>query len=108
MKPDAVRGHVDAMLLGVLESGPLHGYAIIEAVARRSGGTLDLPAGTIYPALHRLERSGMLSSSWTTVGGRRRRSYALTDAGRGRLQTERAEWRQFSVTIGAVLGEAPA
>lgn len=108
MKADAVRGHVDAMLLGVLESGPLHGYAIIEAVTRRSGGALDLAAGTIYPSLHRLERSGVLSSSWTTVGGRRRRSYALTDAGRGRLQSERAEWRQFSATIGAVLGEAPA
>ena len=96
------------MLLGVLESGPLHGYAIIEAVTRRSGGTLDLPAGTIYPALHRLERSGMLRSSWTTVGGRRRRSYELTDSGRRRLQAERTEWRQFTVTIGAVLGEAPA
>jgi PadR family transcriptional regulator PadR len=108
MKADALRGHVDAMLLGVLEAGPLHGYAIIESLTRRSGGSLELPAGTIYPALHRLERGGLLSSSWTTVGGRRRRSYSLTEAGRGRLQAERVAWRQFTRTIGAVLGEAPA
>lgn len=108
MRVDAVRGHVDAMVLGILETGPLHGYAIIEALAVRSGGALDLPAGTVYPALHRLERVGWLSSSWAMVGGRRRRSYELTDSGRRQLQTARREWRQFTAGVGAVLGEAPA
>jgi DNA-binding PadR family transcriptional regulator len=58
MNPDALRGHMDALLLSVLEREPLHGYAIIEALRARSDGHLDLPTGTIYPALRRLERAG--------------------------------------------------
>lgn len=82
MKADAVRGHLDGLLLAVLEPGPLHGYAIIAAVQQRSGGVLELRTGTIYPALNRLERTGLLSSSWQSSGERRRRCYELTDAGR--------------------------
>ena len=59
MKAQALHGHLDALLLAVLEEGALHGYAIIEALRARSGGSLDLPTGTIYPALRRLERAGL-------------------------------------------------
>ncbi|KAB8160199.1 PadR family transcriptional regulator [Streptomyces sp. 3MP-14] len=106
MKADAVRGHLDGLLLAVLEQGPLHGYAIITAVQRRSGGALDLRTGTIYPALNRLERQGLLSSDWESIGERRRRCYELTDAGRAALAGKRADWRAFTSAIGAVLDPA--
>jgi PadR family transcriptional regulator len=103
MKAEAVRGHLDGLLLAVLEQGPLHGYAIITAVQQRSGGALELRTGTIYPALNRLERLGLLSSSWQSVGERRRRCYELTDAGRRSLAGERTAWREFTEAIGSVL-----
>ncbi|ARQ68587.1 PadR family transcriptional regulator [Streptomyces marincola] len=108
MKSDAVRGHLDGLLLAVLEPGPLHGYAIITAVQERSGGALQLRTGTIYPALNRLERLGLLHSSWESVGERRRRRYALTDAGRGALAEERTAWRAFTAAIGSVLDAGPS
>jgi PadR family transcriptional regulator, regulatory protein PadR len=103
MRADAIRGHLDGLLLAVLESGPLHGYAIIAAVQERSGGALELRTGTIYPALNRLERLGLLRSSWQSVGERRRRCYELTDAGRRSLDDERTAWREFTTAIGSVL-----
>lgn len=103
MNPDALRGHMDALLLSVLEREPLHGYAIIEALQERSGGALNVPTGTVYPALRRLERTGYLVSEWATVGGRRRRTYRLTDAGRRQLEGERSAWREFTAAIGSVL-----
>lgn len=103
MKADAVRGHLDGLLLAVLEPEPLHGYAIITAVQRRSGGTLELRTGTVYPALNRLERTGLLRSTWESVGERRRRCYELTDAGRRALAEERTAWREFTTAISSVL-----
>ncbi|WP_329619952.1 helix-turn-helix transcriptional regulator [Streptomyces sp. NBC_01255] len=103
MKADAVRGHLDGLLLAVLEQGPLHGYAIIAAVQHRSGGVLELRTGTIYPALQRLERLGLLSSSWQSSGERRRRAYELTEAGRQTLAGERTAWSEFTAAIGSVL-----
>lgn len=108
MKGEAVRGHLDALLLAVLEDGPLHGYAIITAVQTRSGGALELRTGTIYPALNRLERLGFLHSDWDAVGERKRRTYRLTDAGRRGLADERTAWRELTAAIGAVLDPFPA
>jgi len=107
MKTEAVRGHLDGLLLAVLEPGPLHGYAIITAVQERSGGALELRTGTVYPALNRLERLGLLESDWQSVGERRRRCYTLTDAGRRTLADERTAWQEFTAAIGAVL-DAPS
>jgi PadR family transcriptional regulator PadR len=107
MKPDVLRGHLDALILAVLEQAPLHGYAITEALQRRSDGALDLPTGTLYPALRRLERAGYLHSEWSTVSGRKRRTYRLTAAGRRMLAAERSEWRAFTALIDDVLGPAP-
>ncbi|MEV4758055.1 helix-turn-helix transcriptional regulator [Micromonospora sp. NPDC049559] len=104
MKAQALHGHLDALLLAVLEGGPLHGYAIIEALRDRSGGTLNLPTGTIYPALRRLERAGYVESSWSTVNGRERRTYHLTGAGQRALTGERSSWQEFSSTVGRFLG----
>lgn len=103
MVADRVKGHLDGLLLAVLEPAPLHGYAVIEALQRRSGGALDLPTGTVYPALRRLEEAGWLSGQWSEVGGRRRRTYRLTAAGRRALASQREQWSRFATTIEAVL-----
>jgi len=103
MKADALRGHLDPLILAVVEHEPLHGYAIMEALLARSGGELDLPTGTLYPALRRLERAGYLASEWSTVSGRKRRTYQLTPAGRRTLSTERSEWRTFAAVMEGVL-----
>ena len=95
MKPDALRGHLDALILAILEHEPQHGYAIMEALQERSGGALALPTGTVYPALRRLERAEYVASEWSTVSGRKRRTYRLTAAGRRTLAAERTQWREF-------------
>jgi DNA-binding PadR family transcriptional regulator len=107
MKSDALRGHLDALLLATLDGGHLHGYAIIEALQQRSGGALDLPTGTVYPALHRLERAGLIVGTWSVVDGRRRRSYELTVAGHHRLTEERVGWSEFARAVSAVLEPEP-
>jgi PadR family transcriptional regulator, regulatory protein PadR len=94
------------MILSVLEQQPLHGYAIIDALAVRSGGQLDTPTGTIYPALRRLEVAGYVESTWSEQGGRRRRTYRLTRAGRKALTEERQEWAAFSTVVNRVLRPA--
>lgn len=106
MRAEALKGHLDGILLAVLEAGPCHGYAIMEALRVRSGGQVDLPTGTIYPALHRLERAGLVQASWSSVGGRRRRVYQLTPAGRRALDAERGTWRDFSTVVTALLQPA--
>jgi DNA-binding PadR family transcriptional regulator len=102
MKPEALKGHLDALILAVLASGPRHGYGIIEELKQRSGGELALPEGTVYPALHRLEDGGLLTSSWSD-GARRRRVYRLSRRGQRELGVRRTEWKQFVQTVEAVL-----
>lgn len=104
MKAQELKGHLDLMLLAVIEDGPLHGYAVIEELRRRSDDALDLPEGTVYPALHRLERAGLLESTWVVTAGRRRRCYSLTTSGRGAVVERRRDWRAFTQTVEAVLG----
>lgn len=104
MRTQELKGHLDLMLLAVIEDGPLHGYAVIEELRRRSGDALDLPEGTVYPALHRLERAGLLESTWDASAGRRRRMYTLTPRGEGTVVERRRDWRTFTQTVEAVLG----
>jgi PadR family transcriptional regulator PadR len=105
MNGEWLKGHLDLLLLAVLQPRPAHGYVIIEALRQRSGGAFDLPEGTVYPALHRLERAGLLASSWSTASGRRRRVYELTARGREVLDAHQQEWRRFSQGVEAVLQE---
>jgi DNA-binding PadR family transcriptional regulator len=92
-----LRGHLDLMLLATLQRlGEGHGYAVISALREESGGTFDLPEGTVYPALHRLERDGLIASRWTTDAARRRRVYALTPEGRTAAAARRREWARFA------------
>lgn len=104
MKLDSMRGHLDAMVLASLETGPRHGYAISEHLARLSDGAITVPTGSLYPALHRLEQAGWVTSEWSTVTGRRRRTYQLTGAGRRALDDRRAEWAHVAGVVSAVLG----
>jgi DNA-binding PadR family transcriptional regulator len=100
-----IRGHLDLLLLATLRrSGPSHGYAIIAALRDHSGGEFDLPEGTIYPALHRLERDGVVASAWDTDAPRRRRTYSLTAAGEAALAAKRDEWRTFARGVQSVVG----
>jgi DNA-binding PadR family transcriptional regulator len=107
MRAEALKGHLDGLLLAALEGGPLHGYAVKEALRENTDGELDLPTGTVYPALHRLERAGLITGSWSVVTGRRRRTYRLTDAGRQALTSERRRWQEFAATISAALQGTP-
>jgi transcriptional regulator len=102
VRAEELKGHLDSLILAVVASEPLHGYAVIEELKRRSGGALALPEGTVYPALHRLERAGLLSSAWSEEN-RRRRVYKLTARGRRELGLRRKSWREFASTVEAVL-----
>jgi DNA-binding PadR family transcriptional regulator len=103
MSAETLRGHLDLVLLACVQRGPLHGYALIQELRRRSNGSFNLPEGTVYPALHRLERSGYLKSRSGTVQGRRRRVYSLTRTGRKALDEEASAWRQFAETVNVVI-----
>jgi DNA-binding PadR family transcriptional regulator len=101
-----LRGHLDLLLLAILSAGPAHGYAMIEELRRRSRGAFDLPEGPVYPALHRLEDEGLLTSDWSTDGSRRRRVYALTRRGHAHLRARRDAWREFAGAVETVLEAA--
>ncbi|HWD24502.1 MAG TPA: helix-turn-helix transcriptional regulator [Acidimicrobiales bacterium] len=108
MRADELRGHLDAVLMSIIDEGPAHGYAILESLRDRTDGSVDLPTGTVYPALHRLERAKLISSEWSTVDGRRRRTYILTPHGRKSLSLERAQWHSFVSTVSSLLASPPA
>lgn len=95
--------NVDLMLMGVLRRGPAHGYAIITALREHSDGAFDLAEGTIYPALHRLERSGLVASSIEVSQGRRRRTYAITERGRKEFAAQRRDWQGYVASMQAVI-----
>jgi PadR family transcriptional regulator PadR len=102
MEAEQLKGHLDGLVLAVIAGDPKHGYAVIEALKMRSQGRLDLPEGTVYPALHRLERNGLLASDWSD-SGRRRRVYRLTAKGERELGIRRQRWREFVSTVETVL-----
>jgi transcriptional regulator len=106
MEGEMLKGHLDMIVLAALVAGPAHGYAVIQEIRRRSGGAFELPEGTVYPALHRLEKGGLLSSHWTMAeSGRKRRVYAVTRSGRQALADHRAIWQRFVDAIGGLFGE---
>ena len=109
---EMLKGHLDMIVLAAMVDGPAHGYGVIQEIKRRSGGAFDLPEGTIYPTLHRLEKAGYLASHWTTAqSGRKRRVYKMTRRGERALSDHRALWQRFADAIGGLFGEkarAPA
>src|SRR5579871_767117 len=108
MRSERLKGHLDLLLLSVLSRGPGHGYEVITRLRDRSDRAFELPEGTVYPALHRLEEAGLLASAWDTVSGRRRRIYRLTLAGEAALAEQSQQWSEFSGSVARVLGTQAA
>jgi len=104
MTGEALKGHLELLLLAVLADGPAHGYAVIESLRQRSEGVFDLPEGTIYPALHRLESQGLLGSRWSEDSARRKRIYHLTPKGQQVLSNRQEAWKKFARGINATVG----
>jgi transcriptional regulator len=99
-----LRGTLHALILGTLRDGPLHGYAIVTAIAERTRGVLEIEDGALYQALHRMEERGWLSSEWGHAeSGKRARFYELTTEGRRRLRAETTGWLRFAQAVGRVL-----
>jgi PadR family transcriptional regulator PadR len=103
MESERLKGNLDLLLLSVMTSGPGHGYSVITRLRTRSDGAFDLPEGTVYPALHRLEAAGLLASEWEVVAGRKRRIYRLTPAGQESLADQTSRWRAFTGSVATVL-----
>ena len=105
MDPKLMTGTVEMLILQVVLKEPTYGYSITQEVLERSAGYFQLKEGSLYPALHRLERESMLESYWEKAdSGRRRKYYRITPAGKKSLEVKRADWEQFTVGVNGVLG----
>jgi transcriptional regulator len=103
---DLFTGTLDILILRTTRAEALHGYAIGKALRELSEGVLSVDEGALYPALHRLERKGLLEAAWgRTETGRRARFYRATEAGLAHFQAEAARWSEFSGAVAGVLGE---
>ncbi|MGA7236869.1 MAG: PadR family transcriptional regulator [Bryobacteraceae bacterium] len=100
------KGTLPVLILEVLANEPTHGYHIAQQIKERSRGVLDFKEGSLYPALHKLESEGLVESYQSVENGRQRRYYRITGAGHGILAKDRAEWRELSRAVTAILGEA--
>jgi PadR family transcriptional regulator PadR len=102
--PDALRGSLDLLILKTLSLAPMHGWGISQRVQQISNGVLEVNQGSLYPALQRLEKDGLVTSDWdTTDNNRRARYYRLTATGRRALGVELESWRRFATGLEAVL-----
>lgn len=103
-KSDLPQGTLDLLIMKVVALGPVHGYAIAQRLQQVSRGVVQVPQGSLYPALHRLEKRGVLAADWkATETGREAKFYRLTAKGRARLETEVAGWRRLADAIGLIL-----
>lgn len=103
MRGEVLKNHLELLVLTALKAGPAHGYSIIRAIRDRSGGEFELLEGSLYPALHRLERDRLVTSSWSNVAGRKRRVYKLSRTGRAALEQRERDWRRFERAMNLVL-----
>lgn len=104
---ELLQGTLDLLILQTLLWEPQHGYGISNSIRANSGSVLQVDTGSLYPALHRLERNGWIAAAWQiSENNQRVRVYRLTGAGRKRLATERSRWEQLKMAIGGVLNPA--
>ncbi|MCA8998736.1 MAG: helix-turn-helix transcriptional regulator [Planctomycetaceae bacterium] len=105
---DQLRGHLESLILAILEKSPSHGFQIVKQLEHRGEGALRLREGTIYPVLYRLESAGLIRAKWDDSEedrrGPRRKVYSLTRKGTRRLAESREQWQQFVQVIGGILG----
>jgi PadR family transcriptional regulator PadR len=105
---ELLKGNIQTLVLAVLSDAPRHGYGIAQEILRRSGDALRFGEGSIYPALHALEREGSISGEWETPqGGPARKVYRLTDQGTQELAMRKQTWSDFARTIDRVIGGSP-
>jgi transcriptional regulator len=103
-KLDLPQGTLDLLILKAISIQPQHGWAISERIHQVSRATLQIPQGSLYPALHRLERRGWIRASWgASDNNRRAKYYELTRAGRRQLETEAEDWRKLTTAVSLVL-----
>jgi PadR family transcriptional regulator, regulatory protein PadR len=106
-RSDLLQGTLDVLILKVVALGPIHGYAIARRLQQMSGAVLQVPQGSLYPALHRLEKRRWLRAEWAPSDtGREARFYSLTRLGRKQLGEQRANWDRLSAAISGVLSTA--
>ena len=104
-KSDLPQGTLDLLILKTVALGPIHGYAIAQRLQQVSRDVVQVPGGSLYPALHRLENRKLLTAEWRqTETGRDAKYYRLTRRGRKRLQNDAASWRRLSEAVGLILG----
>jgi PadR family transcriptional regulator PadR len=103
-KSDLPQGTLDLLILKVVALGPVHGYAIAQRLQQATRDVVQVPQGSLYPALHRLENRGVLAADWKeTDTGREAKYYQLTRKGRAQLDAETADWRRLAEAVGLVL-----
>jgi transcriptional regulator len=106
-KSDLPQGTLDLLILKAIAVGPLHGYAIAQRLEQVSRGVVQVPEGSLYPALHRLENRGVLAADWKKSDtGREAKFYRLTRKGRRQLDAETASWQRLSEAVGFILAMA--
>jgi transcriptional regulator len=104
-KTDLPQGTLDVLILKVVALGPVHGYAIAQRLQQVSRDVVQVPQGSLYPALHRLENRGLLAADWQqTETGREAKFYRLTRKGKKHLEAETADWKRLTEAIGLILG----
>jgi PadR family transcriptional regulator PadR len=105
---DLLPGTLDMLILKAISLEQLHGYGVLLRIKQISGGALDIPQGSLYPALYRLEHQGLIASEWgQSENNRRAKYYTLTAIGRRRLREETAGWNRLSIAMAAALNAAP-
>jgi transcriptional regulator len=103
-KSDLPQGTLDLLILKVVALGPVHGYAIAQRLQQVSRDVVQVPQGSLYPALHRLENRGLLTAAWQETGtGREAKFYRLTRKGRARLDEETRSWQRLTEAVGLIL-----
>ncbi len=103
-KSDLPQGTLDLLILKIAALGPIHGYAIAQRLQQVSRDVVQVPQGSLYPALHRLEYRGLLAADWKeTDTGREAKFYRLTRKGRAKLETETASWQRLAEAVGLIL-----
>jgi PadR family transcriptional regulator PadR len=107
-KSDLPQGTLDLLILKVVALGPVHGYAIAQRLQQVSRDVVQVPQGSLYPALHRLENRGLLAADWNeTETGREAKFYKLTRKGRAQLETETASWERLAEAVGLIMKLSP-
>ena len=103
-KSDLPQGTLDLLILKVVALGHVHGYAVAQRLDQASRGVVQVPQGSLYPALHRLENRGLLAAEWRqTETGREAKFYRLTRTGRAQLETEAASWQRLAQAVALIL-----